>query len=67
MSARVFLGISWAIVLVMYVVGAVFLFLQPRDSAIPAPLNIVGGGALVMFAATLSFALAFASAARVSD
>ena len=67
MNARVFLGICWVIVLVMYGIGAAFLFIQPRDFPVPAPLGIVGGGALVMFAATLSFVLAFTSAARVSD
>lgn len=67
MGAKVFLGVSWVIVLVLYAVGFVFLVMQPRDSLIAAPLGIVGGGVLVMFAATLAFALAFTSAARISD
>jgi hypothetical protein len=59
---------AWVVVIAGYLVGAVALAMQPRNSGIaPAPEHLVAWGALVMFTATLSFALAFAHAAMISD
>ena len=67
MSSRIFTVLAVLIVLGLYVAGFVVLAMQLRTSETPAPLGIVGGGAMIMFATVLAFALVFAKAATVKD
>lgn len=67
MKSRVFTVLALVIVLGMYAAGLVILVGEFRGTDTPAPLGIVGGGALVMFASVLAFAVIFAKAATVND
>jgi hypothetical protein len=67
MSSRVFMRAAAVVVIACYLIGAVALAMQPRNTGIPAPEHLVAWGVVVMFTATLAFALAFAHAAMISE